>query len=345
MLSCFLFTAVFAFKGLETVLTLEPVPEANGFISAPYDVTVDPDGNIYVLDTSASTVFYWNAQGKFMGNIGAKGEGPGELTFFAGSGGPHGYVGVTDSEILLYEANRELSRFDRKKTYQSTLHLQVTPGRINLFKAMGNGGFLVSNSNYGTHPTIVIRLVSSEGKVVKDLLQVSDKSYKLVEKPERTWHFFPYSEKAFATYDDIEKRVIQGRTHEPFIELLDDEGNMQKKIKLEVPRRSFSKEDKTEFLDRRKLSFKHKYFFPDYMPVFTNIIPLAGDRMLVYVQSTNYRKCWGNIVDLQGKPRGRFEVTCGQNGGLFGSRHKIIGIFTGEGKDEDFSIRVLEPRL
>jgi hypothetical protein len=46
---------------------------------SPVDIDADPDGNIYILDMKDAQVKKYNADGLFIGDIGRKGQGPGEF--------------------------------------------------------------------------------------------------------------------------------------------------------------------------------------------------------------------------------------------------------------------------
>ncbi|UCE40246.1 MAG: 6-bladed beta-propeller [Candidatus Aminicenantes bacterium] len=53
--------------------------EDDYMLYSPVDIDADPDGNIYILDMRDSQVKKYDPEGQFIGNIGRKGQGPGEF--------------------------------------------------------------------------------------------------------------------------------------------------------------------------------------------------------------------------------------------------------------------------
>jgi len=53
--------------------------DRNYLLHMPLDVTVDGDGNIYILDAGNYRIQKYNAAGEFLATIGGKGTGPGEI--------------------------------------------------------------------------------------------------------------------------------------------------------------------------------------------------------------------------------------------------------------------------
>jgi len=91
-------------------------------------VAFDGSGNLYVLDRGNARVVVFGPNGRFVRQIGSKGEGPGEFAFPVGMGVfPNGSVGVMDL------GNGAVSMFDAAGKYQSIVRAdpQLAQARLN----------------------------------------------------------------------------------------------------------------------------------------------------------------------------------------------------------------------
>lgn len=88
-----------------------------------YDIAVESDGDICVLDNGFSRIQRYDSTGKYLGAVGRGGEGPGEFTFPTAI--------ATDAWDDLYVASRDrISVFDRDGNFQKEFRHGLSGGFI-----------------------------------------------------------------------------------------------------------------------------------------------------------------------------------------------------------------------
>ena len=103
------------------------------------DVTVDSEGNIYILDIGNQRILKFNEKGKFIWEAGRKGQGPGE---FQSRPSHYTYsIKLTPSEDIAVRDDKLIHFFNKSGDYQKTLK---TDRRIWDFDFIPDGRLLIS---------------------------------------------------------------------------------------------------------------------------------------------------------------------------------------------------------
>ena len=104
---------------LELELTIggEASDGAGDELASVYDMDVDKDGNIYILEYSLSQVLKYDRNGKFIAKIGRSGQGPGEIP-----GSPAAIALGPSGEIIVAASSRVVI-FDSKGNPRKTLEI------------------------------------------------------------------------------------------------------------------------------------------------------------------------------------------------------------------------------
>jgi hypothetical protein len=105
------------------------------------DVTVDSEGNIYILDIGNQRILKFNEKGEFIWETGRKGQGPGE---FQSRPSQYTYsIQLTPSEDIAVQDDRRIHFFNESSDYEKTLKIDR---RIWDFDFLPDGRLLISLS-------------------------------------------------------------------------------------------------------------------------------------------------------------------------------------------------------
>jgi hypothetical protein len=97
----------------DLVITDDSLPE-DAFLQNPTGVAVSAEGHLYVCDYGANHIKHFDASGKFLGAIGRKGSGPGDLS-------SPGYIAAGAGRICVWEwGNRRFSLFTADGEFVNT---------------------------------------------------------------------------------------------------------------------------------------------------------------------------------------------------------------------------------
>lgn len=100
----------------------------------PGPITVDDEGNIYLVESETQVLRKYDRSGKFISEVGGKGQGPSEFIGII-------FLGILGENLLVYDARaKKLSRFDLDLNYLEEKQLPD----INLF-VTSNGNNLIFN--------------------------------------------------------------------------------------------------------------------------------------------------------------------------------------------------------
>jgi DNA-binding beta-propeller fold protein YncE len=108
-------------KALKPAGTVGESQLGSSFLSHPTGIALDPQGNLYVVDTDNDRVVKCDGEGKFLGEAGGFGWEEGQFnrpTYVATDHGLNIYV--TDTQ------NRRIQRFDRDLNFISTIRVEPT---------------------------------------------------------------------------------------------------------------------------------------------------------------------------------------------------------------------------
>lgn len=96
----------------------------------PYSLSIDFDGNIYVLDTGNSCIVKYDKKGRFIKNWGHEGQGPGELGV-----SPSSLIRFDKNENLVVterQFNQRITFFDRDGNYLSSFRTERSADSISI---------------------------------------------------------------------------------------------------------------------------------------------------------------------------------------------------------------------
>jgi len=136
--------------------------DENYLLYRPMDVTIDRDGNIYILDSGNFTIKKYDKNGKFITAIGRKGRGPGEFQYpISIDLDKNNYIYVNDS------GNNRIEIFDDNGKSFNTIPI-ITGSRILLLNsqniAINVRGRYNDADNVPSYP--LVRLFNLDGESI-----------------------------------------------------------------------------------------------------------------------------------------------------------------------------------
>ncbi|GEM_PF-3324581 len=157
-----IFTALFLYSGQSKkwtkILDLKQQASPHYTLYLPSDMKFDEKGNVYVLDFRGCFLRKYSREGKFLGEAGRKGNGPGEFR------APF-KIFVEGGRVYVWDINlKRLSVFDAHLNYMDSYHL---PFNINDF-FLHQGKIYASVSS--PHELANIFVIDMKGKVLRKIL-------------------------------------------------------------------------------------------------------------------------------------------------------------------------------
>ena len=328
------------------VVTLEPPPaDQDLYLQFTLHVEIDDTGTYYIPDYPSGRVFMWDKAGKYVGFFGEKGEGPGEFTFAASLGGPRGYVYAFNDRLYVYDGgNRTISEFKRDRSFVRRIILQGLGGMINNFQVTGPNQFLFYDSYFcEDHACRRIDFYNGEGNVYREIIHDPDTTWSRDEAKNRV-NLFIFEPTLALDYSPGRSEIVYAQTKSPDLHVLDAKGNALRALKLEIPRVMVQQDDIDEFNEQDWMQGNPgiKAIFPKEKAWFDRILTLK-EGYLVFHLSHLYRRAKGYLVDFDGKVKARFAIRCGEGGGLFDPRERLVAVIVDE--EGDFQIRELEMKI
>ena len=311
---------------------MDPVPEeSDHFLSNPMSADYAQNGRLYLLDSSARVIFWWDREGRFGGTIGRPGQGPGEFSFQTRSG-PQGYLAVVGEEIHVFDAGqRVVQSFDLEGRYLRLLRLNQVNGRTEAFYVRGNNQFLVFNHNFmNPEPSYEVHLLGADGESAKTLFSVDEKDIgRPVIPPTADRIFIEAHFPAIVTaYDRSRDELILGDSGRAQFDIRPINSGTGTTLRFKHLPPEVSEQDKREFLsqDWLRRSSRFEVVFPESMTFYDRIHSLGERGFLLYNQSPVQGRVRGIWINRKGDTRGRFALTLGQNGAIFSSSGRLIRV-------------------
>ena len=321
---------------LTPVLQLEPVgDDSDVFLSSPMDVTIDAEGRFYITDFDAKTVFVWDKDGSFVGNIGKGGQGPGEFRF-SSMGGPQAYLGIQGDNLLVYDgANKSVNLFSRDGKFQNSTILSLPQGRTEYVKVTPEGNFVVYQQKWGDDPKREVGVFSKDGERINDVVSVVDKTYSL--RPAKNGQRFgglmlnAFSARMSVHYNRATGEILAGEADKPSFDVYNLKGQKLKKVTFKMLQPEVTADDKAEFQESPWIksgmaSGFIKVKWPEKKAYYTHLLPVADKGYLVLRRSPHYANMEGIMVDRNGKTLSNFSLSCGENGNMYSVDGRIIAI-------------------
>jgi len=193
----------------------------------PEDIAVDGEGNIYVLDAGNNRVVKYDSGWNYVGEVGRKGQGPGDLN------GPISIDIDNQGNLYISETmNRRMQVFSSDLKSIRTIRLSQGTG---MGRVVNRGGFVIGGSSLGG---MAAAMMQGEETNAPDLLSVYDKS----TEPEKSFGIFRdlgnpiqnlTGSKFFFTVDDQDNTYLSF-TNQNRIEKYDTDGKLVLRIEREL---------------------------------------------------------------------------------------------------------------
>jgi len=168
----------------ELLITDENLPDEM-FFENPREVTVDNEGNIYIVDYHAHHIKKFDAKGNFLKLLGREGEGPGEFI------GPY-RITFAKGRLIVYELNkRRLNTLDTDGNPIDSALIENTEGSLRGVRALPDGKIVLRRERtylwYEDRPqNLILYIFSPELKSLGKIYEHEVLRNKYITKPERT---------------------------------------------------------------------------------------------------------------------------------------------------------------
>jgi len=268
---------------LEEDLVIGNEEENNYMFYRVYDINVDSQGNIYVLDAGNHRMQKFDKNGDYLQTIGRKGQGPGEFT--------SPFDIVLDSQSNIYVSGmRKIQMFNFKGEFIKSfvVPIYLLGYTVNLEGNIVASGFISSKKgqNFG------VVIIDSTGKIIKNISEFAgmstvvrgDSAFSLTHDYSPVLNFSPV----------FKKGVVYGYSPEYKLILLDQNGNNYLIVKKDEPFLSISQKEKDKIIndaiedtaqEGRKWPrdvVEEAANFPKHRPFFDRI--LSDDKGRIYVR-------------------------------------------------------------
>lgn len=313
----------------ETVRTLAPPPEAQDlFLQNILHVEIDEQGTYFASDFPSARLFHWRADGTFAGFFGGKGQGPGEFTFAAALGPPMGFINRIGEHCFVYDgATRTLSVLDGQRAFVRQVTFEKLGGKINGFFALDKQHFLFYDSYFcDDKPCRRILEYDDQGKLLKTWADWPDTTWQHNRNTNKV-KLFIWEPIPVLDYSRQRDEVVLAHSSKPVLQVYGRAGTLKRTLTLDIPRPQVTKDDIDEYNAQPWLKDAPRVVpvFPDQKSYFNRVLTL-DQGYLVYDWSPFYGIAKGYLVDFDGKLEGRFTLPCGQGGGLFAPRGRLMSV-------------------
>jgi len=237
-----------------------------------YDIDVDADGNIYILDMRAAQVRVFDMKGRFLRSFGKKGQGPGEFQVPV-------YLEISpDGRLLCFDTIAfRLTYFSKTGEFlKQILYPNIRGFRPHHVDSQGN---LIGHSVLAPAPISgeILKIANAEGDRVLDVFKI-DSDFSRREKME-----FDIGKPWICYAADRSDHVYWGYSEKYEIQMIDATGKVLKIIRNRTKPVAISAEDKIaaekDYADVLKRGFK--LAFRDAHPFFRSLSVDARNRLFV----------------------------------------------------------------
>lgn len=247
------------------------------------DIGVDSQGNMYVLDTGNSRIQKYDDRGIHVRTIGRKGQGPGEFDT------PYGMFLSVEDRIYVHDGMR-IKSFEKDGRFLKDVVLESFTHDISVSSNGNIRGIGRLPSEEGRTRSIV--MLNESGRLEKIIADFPPPKVAVRSEGGRGVTFFIGHEYvpglSFIPLDG--KSSLYAHSSDYRLHLIDERGEPEAVITVDVPRASISQKEKDEIYK------KYSYFeekwpkdvvrdaiqFPPHRPFFSSI--LADDKGRIYVQ-------------------------------------------------------------
>ncbi len=221
---------------------------------------VDPEGNIYVLDTQELNIKIFNKKGKFLRRVSKGGQGPGEFSSAR-------FIQITpQKEIMIHDLYaRRLMFFSLNGKYLRQLRL--TNFLVFLMPRIDSKGNIIGNAISRDEKGIKIKFIKFDSlkntHVILDKIEIPFSKYNGIFTPIFYWEI---KEK---------DKIIYGSPNKYELKILNSNGTLIKKIFKKYDPIKITEKDKKEIIKeifgKDRVPPGEKISFPKYFPVFWSL--------------------------------------------------------------------------
>ena len=344
----FLMTFFSSQFGFGVQKTFETPESSDYFLQQPLSFDLDSKGNLYVVDGEAKVVFVWDSNGKFLRTIGKPGQGPGEFAF-SGRGPAMGWVFCLKDQLYVFDGvQRKLSVFNPQGEFLRAPTLNLPRSRIQNFNVLSENEYLMLIRRFDDdHFVSSIKILNAEGKDVKILKDIKDNtvSFKMENGRPSNMTMIAYNPGLVMGYNPVNEKTYVAFSGEPVIEVLSRDGKTER-IEVPLVQRDITAFDKAEFTESRAGSDQRrpvKFTFPEKMPCFQQIYPLANGDIMVFEESPFSHKVEGVLLNATGNLKGKVSDTLGEGGGLLNGRGQLLRFSLNQ--DDEFEVSIVVPAI
>ena len=258
------------------------------------DISVDSEGNIYILETKIREVRIFNKKGEFIRSVARKGQGPGEL--------------ILPTDILVDDKNKMIYITDRKGKKISKYHLNGefdSDIKTNFYYPYAlsinpNGDFLVlctseKRDKEGIHSFYKIIKMTRESKILGQSIELPEFKMVVINNDNFTFSFNqPYAAKGLIHLKNYGHYFYYAFSDKYEINVFDTDFNKIRIIRMpDSEKISVTKQDEKKFIEdhlnmgkrKKRLDLYKKiaeYFkFPKYYPILYELWEDDEGRLLV----------------------------------------------------------------
>ena len=279
------------------------------FFESPSTVCCDPEGNIYVADSSAENIKKFDVRGKFLKVIGREGQGPGEF-------GRLYYSAFAKDRLIVWDSgNRRLCSFTSDGDCIDSVNIPYDAGSVRMMRGFPAGGIAIEmEKNFRSEPDkpqeCRIDLYTEDLELVKTIYKrdLWRKKYIRTEEYGTTTLYFPYC--ADVRWDILpDGRLVVGYSDEYRADLFDRNGKKISTITHDAEPVPVSGKDKKAYFDSlvfyrggERLKEVPEYItkyteFPKNKPVYKNILADSEGNIWVVLNRKNQEED-GKVFDV-----------------------------------------------
>ena len=273
---------------LEEDLSIGREDDENYLFYRVRGIALDSEENIYVLDKGNFRIQKFDKSGQCLQTIGRKGQGPGE--FQAG----HDFF-IDAKDNIYVDDFRQIDRFNKQGQFIESIPLNIY---INDIAANPEGNILANGwvRDKGGIRRMII-MMNSDGKIIKNIAEISDYGPKIIITDTATWTLAPnrnYNTLLLSAALD-ERSFVYGHSSEYKLFKIDKNGDLILTIKKEETPIIITRREK-DFIIERDLKAANKSgmkiskkiveeacHFRKYRPFFNRFIIDSKKRLYVQI--------------------------------------------------------------
>ena len=311
--------------GIKEGQKLQSPPESLGvFLQRPLDVAWNKDGETFVLDAGAQTIWHWDAQGHFVSKIGNKGQGPGEFSFSKGLKTHRPSVAVVGEELWVFDDGpHRISVFDQQGAFTRSFPVELDVGHPNA-AAIGSAEqiMVLGRTGNGKPETYVLVQLNTKGS------QQTIGEFEIPKQSSRTDHFLlGFGLTMVHWYDHSRNLLLTGTGEKPHFQVW-SQGKPQAKIAVPGVEIEVTEGDKQEFREYESANYDHSHplEFPEKKPLYNTLMTVGQTDYLVASVSPFYKRLNGFWLGGDGSVKGRIAMDLGSDGALLGSNGDLLAV-------------------